>query len=344
MDSVYDDLSMAPIDAIPIPLPHIGSVNTWLLHGDPLTLVDTGPRSDEALDALERGLRLRGVTLADVELVLGTHHHHDHVGLAATIKRISGARIAVLESAADYAAHYLDNVARDRSFARRLMGAHGVPEAMFGPTDAMWDYIAATAEDFDADVRLSDGDGIRAGGRELRVLARPGHSGTDTLFVDTRARLALGGDHLLAKISPNTEIYETPGGGRSKSRVDYVSSLRRTAWMPLERIFPGHGPPICAARPVVAREFAQHRERCRRIIRLLERGPADAFALGREMWRAAIVREQPLLVVWEVLGHLDLLLDAGIAQERLDDDGSWRYSLARIPPHEQGADHLVHAS
>src|SRR5206468_842001 len=133
-------------------------------------------------------------------------------------------------------------------------------------------------------------------------------------------------------------------GGRSKSRVDYVSSLRRTAWMPLERIFTGHGPPLCDARSVVAREFAQHRERCRRIIRLRERGAEDAFTLAREMWRDAIVREQPLLVVWEVLGHLDLLLDAGIAHERLDDDGRWRYALARTAAYEQGADHLVQAS
>ncbi len=335
---------MAPVDAIPIPLPHIGSVNTWLLHGDPLTLVDTGPRSDEALVALERGLHLRGFGLADVELVLGTHHHHDHIGLAATIKRTSGARIAMLDSAADYSARYLDNVARDRSFARRLMGAHGVPEALFGPTDAMWDYIAATAESFDADVRLADGDCIHAGGRELQVLSRPGHSATDTLFVDARARLALVGDHLLARISPNTEIYETADGGRSKSRVDYLNSLRRTASMPLDQLFPGHGPAIGAARPVVDREFVQHRDRCRRIIRLLERGPADAFTLGREMWRGEIVREQPLLVVWEVLGHLDLLLDAGIAGERLDDDGRWRYSLTRTARHEQGAHHLVNAS
>ena len=43
---------------------------------------------------------------------------------------------------------------------------------------------ATTTEDFRADVRLADGERIRAGGRDLRVVARPGHSTTDTLFVD----------------------------------------------------------------------------------------------------------------------------------------------------------------
>ena len=41
--------------AIPMPLPHIGSVNAWLLRGDPVTLIDTGPREDGALAALEAG-------------------------------------------------------------------------------------------------------------------------------------------------------------------------------------------------------------------------------------------------------------------------------------------------
>ena len=48
---------------------------------------------------------------------------------------------------------------------------------------------------------------IRAGGRDLRVVARPGHSTTDALLVDERERIAFVGDHLLAKISSNTEIY-----------------------------------------------------------------------------------------------------------------------------------------
>jgi hypothetical protein len=39
------------------------------------------------------------------------------------------------------------------------------------------------------------------------------------------------------------------------------------------------------------------------------------------------VTGQPLLVVWEVLGHLDLLLDAGAVTERVTQDGS-QYGVA----------------
>src|SRR5829696_2776606 len=91
---------------IPVPLPHIGSVNAWLLRGEPLTLVDTGPRDDEALSALEAGLGRAGVGVEDIELVLVTHHHVDHTGLAATIARRSGAHVAAFERAAAYGRRY----------------------------------------------------------------------------------------------------------------------------------------------------------------------------------------------------------------------------------------------
>src|SRR5687768_975717 len=91
---------------IPVPLPHIGSVNVWLLRGEPLTLVDTGPRDDQALSVLEAGLAGTGLRLEDIELVLLTHHHVDHAGLAATIAGRSGARIGAYELSAAYGRRY----------------------------------------------------------------------------------------------------------------------------------------------------------------------------------------------------------------------------------------------
>src|SRR4051812_1273316 len=69
------ELPMDDIVQIPVPLPHIKSVNAWLLHGEPLTLVDTGPYGDEAFASLQEGLKSAGVRVEDIELVLVTHHH-----------------------------------------------------------------------------------------------------------------------------------------------------------------------------------------------------------------------------------------------------------------------------
>src|SRR3954468_13097278 len=92
--------------AISLPLAHVGSVNVWLRRGDPVTLIDTGPRDDAALAALEAGLRRNGLRVEDVELVRAPHHHLDHVDLAPTIQRRAGPTVAVLDRTADYGARY----------------------------------------------------------------------------------------------------------------------------------------------------------------------------------------------------------------------------------------------
>ena len=164
------------------------------------------------------------------------------------------------------------------------------------------------------------------------MLHRPGHSTTDTLLVDDRGRLAFVGDHLLARVSSNTEIYPAaePTGTRPRARVDYLASLRRTARMPLERLLTGHGDPVLAHARLVRGRFAEHERRCARIAAALEPGPATAYEIAQRLWPSRTVREQPLLVVWEVLGHLDLLLDADAVREAVTDDVA-HFELTRRP-------------
>jgi glyoxylase-like metal-dependent hydrolase (beta-lactamase superfamily II) len=329
---------MEKLVRIPVPLRHIGSVNTWLLRGDPVTLIDTGPRDDQALSALEEGLARAGLRVEDIELVVVTHHHLDHTGLATTIARRSGGRIAAFERAAAYGRDYDERTAADRRFSLALMRHHGVPDQVIADNEDFWEFIREASDAYHADLVLPDGGTVRAGGRDLRVVARPGHSTTDALFVDEREGVAFVGDHLLAGISSNTEVYPAlePDGTRPRARVEYLESLRRTAAMPLSRLLTGHGEDVTAHAGLVRRRFADHDRRCDRILEALRDGRTSAFEIAQRLWPPDIVAGQPLLVVWEVLGHLDLLLDAGRVEERVTDDGSTygvaSFALATSPP------------
>ena len=114
---------------------------------------------------------------------------------------------------------------------------------------------------------------------------------------------------------------------RPRARIEYLANLERTASMPLQLLLTGHGDPVHDHAGLVRRRFSEHRRRCRRILDVLEQGPTQAYGIAGHLWSARTVAEQPLLVVWEVLGHLDLLLDDGRVSEQKTDDGS-RYGKA----------------
>src|SRR5918992_6039112 len=74
---------------IPISVPtpfYVGPVNVYLIAEEPLTLVDTGPKTKEAVEALKEGLRRARVRVADIKRIVLTHAHEDHCGLAKQLR------------------------------------------------------------------------------------------------------------------------------------------------------------------------------------------------------------------------------------------------------------------
>ena len=69
--------------------------NAFLLIGTKTILIDCG--SFMNFSALEKHLRRIGIPIADIALLVITHVHFDHAGLAAKIKNISGCKVAVHE-------------------------------------------------------------------------------------------------------------------------------------------------------------------------------------------------------------------------------------------------------
>src|SRR5262245_57829113 len=176
----------ARVDRLVLPTPFpVGPVNCWVLGGEPLTLVDAGPHTPEALAALESGLEGLGLRVEDVELLVLTHQHSDHLGLAGAIRERSGCTVAVHRLLEPYASDVPAAMAAERDWERRLLDLHGVSPARRDAFLAIFDERSAHGgPGVHVDRVLDDGDHVVAGGRALRVALRPGHSPTDTVLYD----------------------------------------------------------------------------------------------------------------------------------------------------------------
>ena len=58
--------------SIPTPF-YVGDVNVYLIKEDPLTLIDVGPKTQEAAEALRRKLAAHGVKFEDIRRIVLTH-------------------------------------------------------------------------------------------------------------------------------------------------------------------------------------------------------------------------------------------------------------------------------
>jgi len=311
----------------------IGRVNAYLLDGDPLTLVDTGPLMRETQAELEAGLAALGRRLEDIEVVFLTHQHMDHHGLAPVVVERSGADVAVLAPLARYLTEYERSLDLDDAFAVETMGLHGVPPDVATTLSEVSRAFRRFAGGSVATARvLEDGQRVRLGGREWTVHARSGHSPTDTILHDEAEGLLVGGDHLLEKISSNPVAHvpidatdpvaaardlEGPGALRR-----YLASMRASAAMDVSLVLPGHGEPFADHAGLVTRRERMHRRRAEKILREAAE-PVTATDIARTLWRRVPVAQQ-YLALSEVLGHLDLLLGEGRVRP-VEEDGLVRW-------------------
>jgi glyoxylase-like metal-dependent hydrolase (beta-lactamase superfamily II) len=326
----------AGIFRLPIPTPfQVGRVNAYLIEDSPLTLIDSGPNSAKALDELEQALATRGHRVEDIELLIISHQHMDHFGLASILARRSGAEVAALDQLAPFLANYGSETDLEDRFAEQTMLRHGIPPEIVTALRAVSAGFRAWGSKVEVGRPLADGSLLELRDRSLRVLHRPGHSPSDTVFLDESRSILLSADHLIAHISSNPLLarplgagaeYETPPSPRPQALVTYLASLEQTRAMDLALVLPGHGPPITEHVELIEERYRLHRRRAERIHGLIAAEPRTAHEVAQELWGNVAVT-QAYLTLSEVLGHVDLLLEEGRIVER-EQDGVVRFESA----------------
>ena len=330
---VWQKITDAGIRVLRIPTPfQVGRVNTYLLEDEPLTLVDSGPNSGKALDELERQLEALGHRIEDLELVVITHQHIDHLGLVDIVAKRSGAEVAAIDLLVPFVENFGDDAARDDEEAAALMRRHGISEEVVTALRQVTGSFRAWGSRTKVTKPLHDGEPLRLRDRELEVQHRPGHSPSDTLFWDDDRRILLAADHLIKHISSNPLISRPLDGSaeRTQALVTYLESLKRTRELPAEIVLAGHGEPITDHVALIDQRFAMHQRRAQKLYGLILEQPRTGHELAQAIWGDVAVT-QAFLTLSEVIGHVDLLANAGYVRE-VEDGEVVRYEATSDTP------------
>lgn len=318
--------------AVPTPFP-VGAVNLYLIEGTPLTLVDVGPRTEAAQDVLIDGLAQLGYRLSDIEQVVVTHSHLDHIGLLQGVVEASGAQVLSHHKNFYWLVDFEVEWVRRLAFYSTYLYQAGLPEEQVAEVRELMAPGVHMGASIPADrlCSLHHGEKIEAGGIEWSVLHMPGHASGHLVLYQPDARLVIAGDLLLAKISSNP-VLESPARGereRPRSLVEYLDSLSRLAALDVSRLLAGHGPPILDHRGLVAERIAMHRDRLTQIVGILAEGRRTPYQVCQALF-PNLAEYDIFLGMSEVIGHLDILEAEGriVAEQR---DGLWYYTAPHQP-------------
>jgi glyoxylase-like metal-dependent hydrolase (beta-lactamase superfamily II) len=313
---------------LPTPFP-VGPVHAYLLEGDPLTLVDTGPYTPGAEAALAAGLAALDHSFGDIERIVITHAHSDHFGLVGRLVDASGAQVWTHPLARAIVEGHQSYRSRQQGFWGTILAAAGVPAALAEPTARLYGGFQRYQTTAPVTGLLQDGADLDMAGASWQILHCPGHASNLVCFYQAESRLLIGNDHLLAHISSNA-IVEPPPPGESQRRkplVDYWGSLCRVHELEVDLVLTGHGEAVTDHQALIGQRFRFYEQRLERLRHELQSGPHTVWQLAQALFRHLDLGDT-FLACSEIIGHLDVLVDRGEVMVQADGDGLLHYEMA----------------
>jgi glyoxylase-like metal-dependent hydrolase (beta-lactamase superfamily II) len=300
---------------IPMSNNSLGYTYSYLLV-DAATLIDTGVGTSEARSSLKNQLKEAGLKISDIERIIVTHLHHDHVGLVNYIKSVSGAEVYAHQKAEDILksqAEHSEQIYYDIEKEVKLLGGRDLLRL-----SSMIDRpLRGSPNQLQIDKTLSDGDLLRLKGWSLKVFWTPGHAPEEICLYDADRRILFSGDHVLPRITPHISLrpYED-----ANPLGDYLNALEKIRGLPVKIVLPAHEHAFEDLDSRIEELKRHHEARCNEIRETLKKGAKTVFQISAKIsWSSPWL----LMPFWtkrmaaaETLAHLAYLKNQGEIEER----------------------------
>ncbi|HHM21958.1 MAG TPA: MBL fold metallo-hydrolase [Bacteroidetes bacterium] len=285
------------------------TVNSFLFKDPVPTLIDCGEGTPEVWAALKRALKENGLEMKDIERVVITHAHVDHIGGAARLASECGATIWVSDLVYDWALNRKHNWEKrgkimmgtlsrffDKNTFENILSLYHTMEKMIKKA---WPPVPQSH------LHLFDHEGIiELNGTEWQVLYMPGHSANQSCFFNPRNGHLLSADMLL-KVTP-TPVMDTCKNAptqRDKTIFKLLDSYQKIRQYDIRKIFPGHYDIFENATETIDRQVERIHQRAEECYQLIANGTHSFPDLGKALYGNNL----HLPAVNMIIGYLDLL-------------------------------------
>lgn len=226
----------APIVQVPLRLS-----NVHVVRAPRPVMIDTGTLGD--MPDLARAADDAGIDLRALGLVIVTHAHADHAGLAADLRLRSGATVMLGEG----------DLERARAGRNDPLRATSVTAWLIEPLIPK--VFPELVPDVTVSPRAADGVDLRPWGLDGRAIALPGHTpGSIAVVLSSREAFVgdlLAGGYLGGALRPTHPGEHYYHADREQNRRNIAALLA----MGVERFYLGHGGPVSRADVATAMGF-----------------------------------------------------------------------------------------
>jgi glyoxylase-like metal-dependent hydrolase (beta-lactamase superfamily II) len=265
---------------LPLPWPGVPHGNAWAVEaGDGIVLFDTGMGGKGRLRQLDLALAQAGFGVEDVGLLICTHSHIDHYGLAAAIVEAAGCELW-MHPAWEHVRLLADDPAAALEHRLEVARQSGVPvasleryrESREGDEETGIDKIQVPDRDLVPGVEVATDLGV------WQVHETPGHAPSHVVLHNPERKLMISGDHLLGRTVLFFDYGHTPD-----PVGEFLTSLTEVEPLATELCLPGHGRPFRDPEAKIAEARRQVEELLGKVREALGGGERTAFEIVAEI-------------------------------------------------------------
>lgn len=306
------------------------TVNAWLFTGDMPTLVDTGMQTDDTWDAMVEQLGSHDLAITDIQKIVITHGHADHMGLAARIAEESGAKVWVPEYLLPWAIDLKNQIdiraaIYDNSF-NSVADEQLFPFESWGSSKLMkvWDPLTE-----DQVVVFKNDDKIQLGDQTWQTIYTPGHCLNQVVFYHEPSRGLISADMILRSTPvPYLDALPDDPTRRGLTIQPLLDSYERIAQLEVDHVYPGHYDQMGDPTLLINKQVGRLTENIGKVKTWIQEGVSSFPDIINRLYPNR-VNDSTFFVVISILDHL--MANGEIESKLINEKQAYFPTMASVP-------------
>ncbi len=306
----------------------ISHVNVYILEEiDGITIIDTGLFCNSCINQW-RNILKNDFNNKNINRIIITHHHPDHMGLVGWFKE--NFKTEIWTSRSSWLTGRMLTLDNNKEVSQESLSfwlSAGMPYELLEKKRLekpfnFGDFVKKIPLGYK---RVTEDEVLIIGNKKWFVKLTDGHAPEQLILYCPEIKIFISADQILAGISPNISVYPTEPN--SDPLAEYFHSCEKLIKIKDSGylVLPGHNLPFYGLNRRIKQLVDHHKTALKRIEEYINKNPKSAFDIFPVLFKRKIKDSEMVLALGEAVAHLNFLLNYGIIKKEVSDEGVYLF-------------------